>query len=53
MKKKLRIIFGTCFFIVPMAIGTFIWLFTEDKWNDTVGKYSWWLISGQWEKLPD
>lgn len=38
-----------------MFLATWIWLFDDDNgtWFELVGKYTWHLASGQWEKLPE
>ena len=53
MKRLLRIIIGSSLFPVPMFIGTWIWLFEDNKesWSEHVGKLVWELISGQWDKF--
>ena len=54
VKKIIRILFGLPLAVIPMLLASWVWLFdSEESWKDTVGKYSWYLISGQWEKLPE
>ncbi len=55
MKRFLRICIGTSLFVAPMVLSTWVWLFVSNKesWTESVGKFSWYLISGQWEKLPE
>ena len=55
MKRVLRIAFGLPLCIFPMLLGTYVWMWTddEDSWWEGPGILTWWLASGQWEKLPD
>ena len=55
MKRLLRILIGSSLVIIPMFLSTWVWLFEscEESWLEGPGLYSWWLASGQWDKLPD
>ena len=55
MKQLIRIPFGVILCPFPLLAGSWIWLWesNECKWVDTVGKATWHLMSGQWDKLPD
>jgi hypothetical protein len=54
MKRLLRILFGLPLCPFPLTIGTWIWLWERDaKWSETVGQLTWWIASGQWDKLDD
>jgi hypothetical protein len=58
MKRIIRIIIGSSLVIVPCFVASWIWLFTssdtpENSWYNLVGKFCWYLMSGQWEKLPE
>jgi hypothetical protein len=54
MKRLLRIIFGLPLCPFPLIAGTWIWLWEKDaNWNETVGTLTWWVASGQWDKLDD
>ena len=56
VKRLIRILFGVSICLIPMLLATYIWLFHDDDgetWVNTVGKYTWYLASGQWDKLPE
>lgn len=55
MKQALRIIIGLPLSPIPMALATYIWLWDNNKttWKESVGKYGWYLASGQLDKLPE
>jgi hypothetical protein len=55
MKRILRISIGLTLFPAPMFLATWVWLFetTEESWLESVGLYTWYLASGDWDKLPD
>jgi len=55
MKRLLRILFGLPLAPIPMLLGTYIWMWddTGESWSESVGAMTWYLASGQWEKLPD
>ncbi len=54
MKQIIRIPFGIMFCPIVLFVGTFIWLFEEDMgWWEDVGTTTWYLASGQWNKLPE
>ena len=54
MKRIIRIPFGLIFCPLPLVLGTWIWLWgDEDNWWEEVGLTTWWIASGQWNKLPD
>lgn len=54
MKRILRILFGLPLCPFPMIIGSWMWLWERDmSWIEEVGMTTWWLASGQWDKLPD
>jgi hypothetical protein len=55
MKRILRIIIGFPLFPIPMVLSTYIWLFTNDDttWKESVGYFTWYLASGDWDKLPE
>lgn len=55
MKRLLRILFGLPLAPIPMLLGTYIWMWDDsgESWSESVGAMTWWLASGQWEKLPD
>lgn len=54
MKRILRILVGLLLFPFPMFIATWVWLFQEDdSWFESVGRMTWNLVSGDWDKLPE
>jgi len=55
MKQTFRIIIGLAIFPVPLIVGTWIWLWENKNigWLDTIGLFTWHLVSGNWDKLPD
>ena len=55
MKRLLRIIFGLPLCPFPMVLATWVWLWEDgnEGWLESVGAMTWWLASGQWERLPD
>jgi len=53
MKRILRIMLGLSVSPIMLIMGTFLWIFSDVNWTDTVGKYIWYLISGDWDKLPE
>lgn len=54
MKRLFRIILGSALVVFPLCIGTYIWLWEDtESWSDSVGQLSWYLVSGQWDKLPE
>jgi len=55
MKRILRILVGLPLCWVPMFLSTWVWLFQDgdEGWIDSVGSMTWYLASGQWDKLPD
>jgi hypothetical protein len=55
MKRILRIMIGFPLFPIPMVLLTYIWLFTNDDttWKESVGYFTWYLASGDWDKLPE
>jgi len=54
MKRIIRIPFGIVLCPFPLLIGTWMWLWgDEDNWLEEVGLTTWWIASGQWNKLPD
>jgi hypothetical protein len=38
-----------------MLLGTYVWMWSDEgeSWIDSVGTMTWYLASGQWDKLPD
>ena len=55
MKRLLRIIFGLPLCLFPMILGTYVWLWDDNNetWLQGPGQLTWWVASGQWDKLPD
>ena len=55
MKQLLRILFGLPLCPVPMVLATWVWMWSSDKetWLESVGTMTWYLASGQWDKLPE
>ena len=54
MKRLLRIMIGLPLSPIPMFLGTWIWLWTNNMpWVDAVGYFTWHLASGDWDKLPE
>jgi len=55
MKRILRILVGITLGIIPMLLATWIWLFdsNNETWSESVGKYTWYLVSGDWDELPE
>lgn len=55
MKRLLRILFGLPLCPLPMILGTYIWLWDDsgETWLQGPGQLTWWIASGQWDKLPD
>lgn len=55
MKRLLRILFGLPLSPFPMLLGTYVWMWSNDNegWMESVGSMTWYLASGQWNKLPD
>jgi len=53
MEKFLKIILGFALCLLMVPIGTFISFFENESWSDSVGKYSLFLIKGEFEKLPE
>jgi nitrogen fixation-related uncharacterized protein len=53
MKRILRIIIGLSISPIMLIIGTFFWIFSNENWTDTIGRYIWYLIIGDWDKLPE
>jgi hypothetical protein len=55
MKRILRIIIGLPLSTALMFLATWVWLWetTEESWMESVGLYTWYLASGDWDKLPD
>lgn len=54
MKRLLRILFGLTLCPIPMLLGTYIWMWSDGKsWQESVGVFTWYLASGQWNKLPE
>ena len=55
MKRILRILVGLPLCCAPMFVGTWVWLFQDENegWIESVGSMTWYLASGQWDKLPD
>lgn len=55
VKQLLRIAFGLLASPGLLVVGTLLWISVDDNegWWESVGKYIWYLISGQWNKLPD
>jgi hypothetical protein len=55
MKRILRILIGLPLCPAPLFVATWVWLFDDsgESWHDTVGVYTWYLASGQWDKLPE
>jgi len=53
MKRILRIIIGLLVSPIMLIIGTFFWIFSDENWIKTIGKDLWYLISGNWDKLPE
>lgn len=55
IKRFIRIVFGLLFCPVPMLLSTYIWLWedSDESWLNTTGTLTWYLASGQWDKLPD
>lgn len=55
MKRILRILFGLPLCPFPMLLGTYVWMWSDDgeTWSESVGAITWYLASGQWDKLPE
>lgn len=53
MKRILRIMVGLLISPIMLIIGTFVWIFSDLKWIETIGKDLWNLINGNWHKLPE
>ena len=53
MKRILRIIIGLTVSPVILIIGTLFWIFSNENWTDTIGKYLWYFIIGDWDNLPE
>ena len=55
MKRLLRILVGLPLCWAPMFLATWVWLFHDgnEGWLESVGSLTWYLASGQWDKLPD
>lgn len=55
MKQLLRITFGLLASPGLLVVGTLLWISVDDNegWWESIGKYIWYLVSGQWNKLPD
>ncbi len=55
MKRILRIPIGILVSPLPLIFGTFVWIFSfdDESWLEGPGQLTWWIASGQWEKLPD
>jgi hypothetical protein len=53
MKRILRIIIGLAISPIMLIMGTVLWIFSNQNWTNTVGRYLWYLISGDWDNLPE
>ena len=55
MKRIIRILIGTLMCPLPLIFGTCVWIFSfdDETWLEGPGQLTWWIASGQWEKLPD
>lgn len=55
VKRFLRILVGLPLCPFPMFLATWIWLFEDEGegWVESIGSMTWYLASGQWNKLPD
>jgi hypothetical protein len=54
MKRILRIMVGLLISPFVMILSTYLWLFSdEETWVGSVGKFTWYLASGDWDKLPE
>jgi hypothetical protein len=55
MKRLLRILFGLPLCPLPMLLGTWVWMWTDDdeSWLQGPGQLTWYIASGQWDKLED
>jgi nitrogen fixation-related uncharacterized protein len=53
MKRILRIIIGVSISPIMLIAGTLLWIFSNEYWTDTIGRQLWYLIIGDWDKLPE
>jgi hypothetical protein len=55
MKRFLRILIGIPLSPFPMLLSTYVWLWNDEQesWLEGPGLLTWYLASGQWDKLPD
>jgi nitrogen fixation-related uncharacterized protein len=53
MKRILRIIIGVSISPIMLIVGTVLWILSNENWTDTIGRYIWYLIIGDWDKLSD
>ena len=53
MKRILRIIIGLAISPIMLIIGTFVWILSDVNWIEAIGRYLWYLISGDWDNLPE
>jgi hypothetical protein len=53
MKKIIRIPFGIILCPITILMGSIMWLFEERMNYSEVLELNWYLVSGQWNKLPD
>ena len=55
MKRILRIMIGLPASPILMMLATYIWLWEDDDttWKESIGYFTWYIASGNWDKLLD